>query len=182
MRKVIGQIFTVSTLVGALVVVRAQTPTPAAEPALTVPAPAPEPAPAPTPEPPSAVAPTNIGPALTPAETPPPAIVPAQPEVPSQPAAPKPKPKPAGPPTYVGALSSADNITMTLKVAGKDKTRTFQVTSRTRFIKGGKPAIFGDGVEGEVIAVTAKAVKGGKLEAISVRWDPRGTGRKAASK
>lgn len=77
----------------------------------------------------------------------------------------KPKPKKPAKPTYRGKLSALDKIALTLTVTVKEKARTFQITSDTRFMKGGKPATMGDGVLNEEVTVVAKPAVKGRLQA-----------------
>jgi hypothetical protein len=187
MRKVIAWTVTVGALAAALVASRAQTTPAAAEPPGTPTTPlTPPTTPTPAPEPAALPVPTltNPAPALAPAEAAPAPTVPelAKPADTNAPPVLKPKPKPVAPPAFTGTLTEADKVAMTLTVAAKEKTRTFQVTSRTRFFKGGKPAIFSDGVEGEGAAVVSKALKGGKAEAVTVRWGTKTESHKAPAK
>ena len=114
--------------------------------ALSLSAQAPAPAPAaaqPTPAPlqPPIVAPPVLGtqPPPTP-ETKPPA------EAPKKPA----KKKPASNTLpFRGKVESVDAKAMTITLAGREKQRVFNVTSKTRLEKDGKPATFGDIKAGE---------------------------------
>jgi len=77
--------------------------------------------------------------------------------------------KPTGTP-FTGKLESVDKAAMTLTIAGKEKSRVIHVTSKTRFLRDGKPAIYTDAAVGEEIAGSAKKAKDGSLEAVSVRF------------
>lgn len=101
--------------------------------------------------------------AQAPAPSASPAPAPLQPIAPPPPAAP-PQPPPAAettPPTdapkkpakkkpasntlpFRGKVESVDAKAMTITLAGKEKQRVFNVTSKTRLEKDGKPATFGD--------------------------------------
>lgn len=161
MRKVTFQTLGASLLIVALVALTAH-----AQPALTNP-----PAPA-TPElaPPPATTATDLAP---PVVTPPAATVATN-------APPAPKAKPArrrGPVGYVGEVKTVDKVLMTLTVAKKRGERTFEVTSRTRFFKEGRPATFNQDVtEGEHVSVIGKKIKGGKFQAVTVRIGTKVTG------
>jgi hypothetical protein len=95
----------------------------------------------------------------------------------------KPKPKKPGKPTYRGKLSAVDKTALTLTVNVKDKARTFQITSETRFTKDGKPATMGDGVVDGEVTVVAKPAKKGKLQvAESVRFGGKAATAKSPQK
>lgn len=88
--------------------------------------------PAPAPLQPPFVAPTQPPPA---AETTPPTAAPKKPA----------KKKPASNTLpFRGKVESVDTKAMTITLAGKEKQRVFNVTSKTRLEKDGKPATFGD--------------------------------------
>ena len=172
MRKVTFHTLSASLLIAALVALTAH----AQQPALTNP-PAPA-APAPELTPPQATTATDLAP---PVVTPPAAAVETN-------APPAPKAKPArrrGPAGYIGEVKTVDKVLMTLTVAKKKGERTFEVTSRTRFFKEGKPATFNQDVtEGEHVSVIGKRVKGGKYQAVTVRigTKPAGTTKAPAKK
>jgi hypothetical protein len=125
---------------------------------------------APPPTQPGAAAPGTVAPAAAPPAAP--LLMEQSSTPPPQEAAPaKPKPKKPAQPTHRGKLTAADKIAMTFTVESKEKTRTFQVTSQTRFIKGGKPATFGDAeLGGQVVVAYKQAKKGKTAEALTVRF------------
>jgi len=164
MRKDILRILSVSLLAAGMAAAQAQiqqtnpvpgTPTTPAEGAAVAPAPATTALPGPIVAEPAAAKPAQEAP-------------PAKPKVPSK-------------PTYRGKLGALDRTALTLTVKLKDKTRTFQITSETRFTKGGKPAIMSDGVVDEQVTVVAKPAKKGKLQvAESVRFGGKAAGAKSS--
>ncbi len=89
-------------------------------------------------------------------------------------AAPAKKEKPKAPPApgtpFSGTISAVDKTAMTLTVEGKSKSHTLHVTSKSRFTKDGKPAMFSDAVIGEESAGYYKKVKGGDLQLVSARF------------
>ncbi len=119
-------------------------------------------------QPPPSTLPASLGPAPTNAVMEPlPTLPAAQPE--PAPKADAPKPKPAAPPAFQGKITELDKFAMTIKVASKKSTKTFKITSKTRFFKEGKPSTFSDLAEETAVAVTSKKAKGGGLEAVTVR-------------
>jgi hypothetical protein len=76
-----------------------------------------------------------------PAVTPPAADKPAA--DPAAEAAPKKRPAPKSLP-FRGTVESVDAKAMTVTLAGREKQRVFNVTSKTRLEKDGKPATFAD--------------------------------------
>jgi hypothetical protein len=81
-----------------------------------------------------------------------------------EPAAKKPS---AGP--FHGKLAAVDKTAKTITV-GK---RTFQITSETKIIKGGKPAKLEDGVVDETVSGYVKPTDDGKLVATKVTFGPK---------
>lgn len=88
----------------------------------------------------------------------------------------KPKAPPAPGTPFSGTISAVDKTAMTLTVEGKSKSHTLHVTSKSRFTKDGKPAMFSDAVIGEESAGYYKKAKGGDLQLVSARF-----GAKAAT-
>src|SRR5262249_1010429 len=86
------------------------------------------------------------------------------------------KPKDAAPPApaqragmpFHGKLTAVDTNAKTVSLHGKDKDRVFQVTSKTRIMKAGKPATFEDLKVGDEVGGFAREVDG-KLELVSLR-------------
>ncbi len=93
----------------------------------------------------------------------------------ANPTPPAEKKAPARKPTtfpFRGTLKAVDRDAMTLTLAGKEKDRVIHITSQTRFTKGGKPAVLGDGVPGEEVAGSARKEADGRTVAVSVRFGP----------
>jgi hypothetical protein len=67
---------------------------------------------------------------------------------------------------FNGKLSSIDTNAMTLTVG----ERTFEITSETKIIKDGQPAILSDGVMGEMVGGVYKKSTDGKLTATTIRF------------
>lgn len=108
---------------------------------------------------------TDLAPAsAAPAE--PPATDKAKAAAPAKPKAAK--PKSASGTTFRGTLGAVDRTAMTLTIEGKKK-HTCHVTSKTRFTKDGKPAMFSDATVGETVSVSVKKGKSGKYDAQTVR-------------
>lgn len=104
----------------------------------------------------------------SPSPTPAPAPAPKTPKAQVETA---PAKKPATFP-FRGTLKALDRDAMTLTLAGKEKDRVIHITSKTRFTKGGKPAVLGDGVVGEEVAGSARKTEDGRTVAVSVRFGP----------
>jgi hypothetical protein len=77
--------------------------------------------------------------------------------------------KKASPVPFNGKLAKLDKVGKTLTV-GK---RTFRVTSETKINKGGKPATFEDGVEGEAVTGSIKQAEDGNWVALTVNYGPK---------
>jgi hypothetical protein len=109
-------------------------------------------APAPSAPAPVPAVPNIPAPALEPAPTAPTPTEPAAPNALAE--APKKPAKKKAPPSslpFRGKVETTDAKAMTVTLAGKEKQRVFNVTSKTRFEKDGKPATFGDVKAGEDI-------------------------------
>lgn len=78
---------------------------------------------------------------------------------------------------FQGKLDAVDKISKTITIKGKEKDRTFHVTSNTKLAKDGKPAILDDAVVGEAVAGLAKENADGKLEALSIRFGAKPSGQ-----
>lgn len=69
---------------------------------------------------------------------------------------------------FHGKLDAVDKTAMTITV-GK---RTFQITSETKIMKDGKPAILDDAAVGDTVGGAYKKADDGKLTATMVRFGP----------
>lgn len=108
-------------------------------------------------------APTTVQPVpapALPAPTQPPPIPEPAPGT-EAPAKPKKKPAPSTLP-FRGKVESVDAKAMTVTLAGKEKQRVLNVTSKTRFEKDGKPATFGDLQAGEDVRGSYAKTKEGE--------------------
>src|SRR5438132_5216909 len=76
----------------------------------------------------------------------------------------KPKQRP-----FRGKVSAVDKTAKTITLEGKEKSRTFQITSGTKITKDGKPAVLDDVTVGESVRGVAKENAAGKLEAVTVK-------------
>ncbi len=74
---------------------------------------------------------------------------------------------------FTGKLGAVDKTAKTITIPGKEKSRTFQITSETRMRKADKPAILDDAVVGEDVGGTYRKTDDGKLEALTLRFGPK---------
>ncbi len=70
---------------------------------------------------------------------------------------------------FHGKLAAVDKTAMTIKVG----ETTYEITSKTRIMKDGKPAMLGDGVPGEDVSGSATTDADGKHVAASVYFGKR---------
>lgn len=70
---------------------------------------------------------------------------------------------------FRGKVSAVDKTVKTVTLEGKDKGRTYQITSATKITKDGKPAVLNDVVVGESVAGLAKQNAAGKWEVATLR-------------
>jgi len=86
----------------------------------------------------------------------------------------KPAPKHTQRPVpFSGTLSAVDKTAMTITVKKKEAEQTFEITSNTRIMKEGKPAVLSDGAVGDMVGGQYRKTDDGKLEAVSVRFGPK---------
>src|SRR5438094_676503 len=95
-----------------------------------------------------------------------------------KPAAEKTGPSRKGLTPFNGKLAAVDKTAKTIKVG----ERTFQITSETKMIKGGKPATLDDAVVGEVAGGAYRNTDDGKMAATTVRFGPRVEGEAGSRK
>ncbi|MFN0068863.1 MAG: hypothetical protein ACKVYV_14655 [Limisphaerales bacterium] len=74
---------------------------------------------------------------------------------------------------FRGKIKSVDAAKMTITLAGQEKDRVVHVTSQTKIVMAGKPAVFGDIKAGEEVGGQGKKRENGELEATSLRVGPR---------
>src|SRR5438093_10915756 len=84
--------------------------------------------------------------------------------------------------SFRGKLASVDTVNKTITIKGKDKDRTYQITSNTKLTKAGKPAVLGDAVAGEDVAGSWKDSADGKPEAVSVNFGAKAPAHSMAKK
>jgi len=70
---------------------------------------------------------------------------------------------------FRGKVRAIDKTAKTITLEGKEKGRTFQITSGTKITKEGKPAVLDDVTVGESVRGVAKENATGKLEAVSLK-------------
>ena len=70
---------------------------------------------------------------------------------------------------FRGKVGAVDKTAKTITLEGKEKGRTFQITSGTKITKDGKPAVLDDVTVGESVRGVAKESATGKLEAVSLK-------------
>jgi len=85
--------------------------------------------------------------------------------------------KKSSPVPFNGKLAKLDKVAKTFTVG----TRTIRVTSDTKINKGGKPATFEDGIEGEAISGSIKKTDDGDWVANTVNYGPKTATPKAAT-
>ena len=86
------------------------------------------------------------------------------------------KPAPHGLPFH-GKLSAVDETAKTITVGGKEKDRTFSVTSKTKLVKDGKPATLSEAKVGDEVGGYATLSPEGKAELVSLRIGPKPEGK-----
>ena len=69
---------------------------------------------------------------------------------------------------FRGKVSAVDKTAKTITLAGKEKGRTFQITSGTKITKDGKPAVLDDVTAGESVGGRAKENAAGKWEILTL--------------
>ena len=69
---------------------------------------------------------------------------------------------------FRGKVGAVDKTAKTITLAGKEKGRTFQITSGTKITKDGKPAVLDDVTAGESVGGRAKENAAGKWEILTL--------------
>ena len=69
---------------------------------------------------------------------------------------------------FRGNVNAVDKTAKTVTLEGKEKGRTFQITSGTKITKDGKPAVLEDVTVGESVGGLAKESAAGKWEAVTL--------------
>ena len=87
------------------------------------------------------------------------------------------KAAPKGVPGH-GKLTAVDANAKTITIGGKDKYRSFNVTSQTRIVKDGKASTLADAKAGDEVGIYyASEEKDGKHDLISLRIGPKPEGK-----
>jgi hypothetical protein len=69
---------------------------------------------------------------------------------------------------FRGKISAVDKTTKTVTLEGKEKSRAFQITSASKIIKDGKPAVLDDVMVGQTVGGLAKETAAGKWEVVTL--------------
>src|SRR5437588_6062102 len=69
---------------------------------------------------------------------------------------------------FRGKVSAVDKTAKTITLEGKEKSRTFQITSGTKITKDGKPAVMDDVIVGQTVGGLAKETAAGKWEVVTL--------------
>ena len=69
---------------------------------------------------------------------------------------------------FRGKVSAVDKTAKSVTLEGKEKSRTFQITSTTKITKDGKPAVMDDVLVGQIVGGLAKETAAGKLEVVTL--------------
>jgi len=86
--------------------------------------------------------------------------------------APKPENKPKQMP-FRGKVSAVDKSTKTITLEGKEKGRTFHITSESKITKEGKPSVLDEVTVGESVGGMAKESAAGKWEVVTLNVGPK---------
>ncbi len=74
---------------------------------------------------------------------------------------------------FHGKLGAVDKKASSITLHGKEKSRTFYITAKTKIEKNGKPATLEDAVVGEPVAGSVLPDENGKLMLSSLRLGPK---------
>jgi hypothetical protein len=69
---------------------------------------------------------------------------------------------------FSGKVSAVDKTTKSVTLDGREKSRTFQITSATKITKNGKPAVMDDVIAGQTVGGLAKETAPGKWEVVTL--------------
>ena len=69
---------------------------------------------------------------------------------------------------FRGKVSAVDKTTKTIALEGKEKSRTFQITSASKITKDGKPAVMDDLIVGQTVGGSARETVSGKWEIVTL--------------
>src|ERR1051325_10439146 len=79
----------------------------------------------------------------------------------------------ARPIPFRGKIATVDKQAKTVTLEGKEKGRTFHITSNSKLTKAGKPATLDDATVGEEVGGAYKEGADKKMEVVSLRIGPR---------
>jgi hypothetical protein len=74
---------------------------------------------------------------------------------------------------FRGKVSAVDKTTKVITLVGKEKSRSFQVTSETKITKNGKPVVLDDVTAGESVGGRAKENAAGKWEVVTLKIETK---------
>src|SRR3989442_1367699 len=83
---------------------------------------------------------------------------------------------------FRGKVSAVDKTAKTVTLEGKEKSRTFQITSATKIAKDGKPAVMDDVIVGQTVRGLAKETATGKWEVVTLNMGAKAGKAKDAEK
>ena len=83
---------------------------------------------------------------------------------------------------FRGKVSAVDKTTKTIALEGKEKNRTFQITSASKITKDGKPAVIDDVIVGQTVGGLAKETAAGKWEVVTLNIGAKAGKAKDAEK
>src|SRR5438552_9142035 len=69
---------------------------------------------------------------------------------------------------FRGKVGAVDKTAKTVTLEGKEKSRTFQITSATKITQDGKPAVIDDIIVGQTVGGSAKQTAAGKWEVVTL--------------
>ena len=75
---------------------------------------------------------------------------------------------------FRGKISAVDKTAKTITLEGKEKGRTFQITSATKITKDGKPSVLDEVTVGESVGGLAKGDAAGKWEILTLNVGAKG--------
>ena len=83
---------------------------------------------------------------------------------------------------FRGKISAVDKTAKTVTLEGKEKSRTFQITSASKITKDGKPAVIDDVIVGQTVGGLAKETAAGKWEVVTLNIGAKAGKAKDAEK
>jgi len=83
---------------------------------------------------------------------------------------------------FRGKVGAVDKTAKTVTLEGKEKSRTFQITSATKITQDGKPAVIDDIIVGQTVGGSAKQTAAGKWEVVTLNIGAKAGKAKDAEK